>query len=465
MTTKELLRRSAIFASLPDEDLDRLIQLGEPLIVCAGDVLMTEGSPGGSVQLALEGEYDITKRSGQRDVVLARRGPGEIFGEISLFDESPRTASVRAIGDGRLLEFSQTAFQQALFANPPALLAMLRTITARLRNTESMLRQSEKMASLGTLAAGVAHELNNPAAAAQRAAARLRGALAEWYRLNLGLSALALEGDQLAAVYRLRDDVDQRRAQQPLLDPLARSDREAEVETWLEARGVESAWEIASTLVAAGWDPTVLDRLTDDIAPAQLAVVARWLAASSTVDALVAEVGESAHRISEIVKAVKAYSYLDQAPVQDVDVREGIENTLVFLRHKLNGIKVTRDYAADLPRIEAFGSELNQVWTNLLDNAADALQGTGEIGIRACKQEKSVVVQIVDNGPGIPPELQSRIFDPFFTTKPPGVGTGLGLHITYNIVAQKHRGQIGVISRPGATVFQVTLPIRMKSDA
>jgi signal transduction histidine kinase len=218
-------------------------------------------------------------------------------------------------------------------------------------------------------------------------------------------------------------------------------------------------------LVSLGWGTEQLDELAAEFSPEQLRVVVPWLANGSSAYTLLDEVQSSAERISEIVKAVKTYSYLDQAPIQQVDIHDSLQNTLVILKHKLKtGVDVTRDYAPDLPRIEAYGSELNQVWTNLIDNAIDAMQGKGEITIRTYARSDSVIVQISDNGPGIPPDIQQRIFEPFFTTKGPGTGTGLGLHIVYNIVVDKHHGQITLTSKPGETCFQVTLPVKLARE-
>lgn len=461
--SKEFLRRLPLFAGLSEEDLDQLYQMAEPVFVPAGQLLMEEGTEGDALYVVLDGEYEVTKRSGQQEIVLAVRGAGEVIGEISLLSKAPRNASVRMLQDSHLLKISQTMFQDLLASSPSAVLAILNTVTARLRSTESMLMQHEKMAALGTIAAGLAHELNNPAAALRRSASQLRDTLAEWQRLTLELAALTFDQRQTEAVRTLREEMTQRATVSCSLDPLARCDAESDLQDWLEARGVDQAWDLAPTLVEFGWDADALKKSTETFSDEQLAVVMPWLASGSAAATLLNELGTSAERISEIVKAVKTYSYLDQAPIQEVDVHEGLENTLVILRHKLkHGINVTRDYAKGLAHIEAYASELNQVWTNLIDNAIDAMDGRGELLIRTYPKDDRVVVEIADNGPGIPPEIQSRIFDPFFTTKAPGVGTGLGLHIVYNIIVDKHHGRIQVNSRPGETCFQVTLPTRLE---
>jgi signal transduction histidine kinase len=456
----EFLRRLPLFARVDPQDLEWLLNSAEHVDVPSGQILMREGDSGGSLYIVLEGEFEITKRSGQRELVLAVRGAGEVIGEMSLLDQSPRSATVRALRDSRLLMIGQEPFRQLLSKSPSATLAILHTITSRLRHTESMLRQSEKMAALGTLAAGLAHELNNPAAAVRRSAAQLRDVFAEWQRLNGDLAALALEPEQAAQVEALGHATIQRAASPVNLDPLTRSDREGELQAWLEDHGVSQAWQVAPALVTFGWDARALQELgswTD----AQWSVIAQWLAAGSTLYALLDEIGTSAERISEIVQAVKSYSYLDQAPVQEVDIHAGLESTLVMLRHKLYpGVQIIREYAPDLPRIEAYASELNQVWTNIIDNSVDAMKGKGRLTLRTYLQDNRIVVEIEDNGPGIPVEIQSRIFEPFFTTKPPGAGTGLGLHISYNII-QKHRGQIQIQSGPGNTLFRITLPLRL----
>lgn len=460
MTVDEL-RRISFFADLATEDLEQLCQMARTVSVDSGELVFEEGSPGDALYVILDGELEVTKRQDGQTVVLALRRAGELVGEMSLLEQAPRSASVRALRESRLLVVSQAAFQTLLSCSPSAHLTILRTVTSRLRSTESMLVQNEKMASLGTLAAGLAHELNNPAAAIRRSVSQLRDALAQWQRTTTELGALA-EPRQTEIVNALHETTVKRRAAPMVSDPLALSDQETELEDWLENNGVEQAWELAPVLVALGWDRDELARMAEPFSAAQQAVVLRWLASSSSVYGLLGEVGTSAEAISEIVKAVKMYSYLDQAPIQEVDVRESLETTLVILRPKLKArISITRDFADDTPRIEAYGSELNQVWTNIIDNAIGATHGRGELVLRTYTEGGDVVVEIVDNGPGIPPEVQRRIFDPFFTTKDPGVGTGLGLHIAYNIVVHKHHGQIQVASRPGETRFRVVLPVRL----
>jgi signal transduction histidine kinase len=291
----------------------------------------------------------------------------------------------------------------------------------------------------------------------------LRETLSEWERLGVDLGRLTFTPEQSEKLGALREAMKAHAGTPPALDPLDRSDQEQEVETWLQERDIDQAWEVSPMLVSFGWDVGELDEIAGHFSSEQVPLVISWLAYGCSAHALLDEVGKGAQRISEIVKAVKNYSYLDQAPVQQVDLHKGLDDTLVILKHKLkSGITIKREYAPDLPRIEAYASELNQVWTNIIDNAADAMHGEGEITLRTYAKGDDVVVEITDNGPGIPLEVQPHIFEAFYTTKPQGVGTGLGLHIAYNIVADKHNGRIEIVeSKPGATTFRVTLPIRL----
>ena len=456
------LRQVPLLADLSEEDLEQLYQMAETVSIPAGELVLREGDPGDSLYVVLDGELEVTKRHGRQEVLLAVYKAGQFFGEMALLEQTPRSASVRTLQGSRLLVISQVAFQTLLSCSPSAPLKILHTVTSRLRSTESMLIQNEKMAALGTLAAGLAHELNNPAAAIRRSAAQLRDTLAEREHMAAQLGALANDPHQKEMLNALQAETTKHTTTQALYDPLALSEQEDQLQEWLEDHSVGHAWELAPVLVSSGWTGDELQQLADHFSPIQLPLVVRWLAANCSVYGLLEEVGKSAEAMSEIVKAVKTYSYLDQAPIQEVDVRESLENTLVLLRPKIKaGVSITRDYADDVPRIEAYGSELNQVWTNIIDNAIDAMQAQGELALHICAKDSDVIVEIIDNGPGIPAELQPRIFEPFFTTKAPGAGTGLGLHIAYNIVVHKHHGQIKVASEPGETRFRVVLPVQL----
>jgi len=325
---------------------------------------------------------------------------------------------------------------------------------------ELVLRQSEKLATLGRLSAGMAHELNNPAAAARRGAALLEHAIADLQRDQLNLGALALS-DLVKAELATMDRAVRDRALAPKrLDALALSDREEEIGNWLATNGIASSPDTAAALAEMGYELKDLGELIDRFPLDARVPLVSWLASTYTVYALLGDIGQGAARVSETVDALKAYSYMDRAPVQIIDVREGLENTLIMLRSRLrDAVTVRREYASNLPRIQAYGSELNQVWTNIIDNAIDAMNGKGEIRLRTRLRDGWVDVDLEDNGPGIPEALQSRVFDPFFTTKPPGSGTGLGLSISHNIVVQKHHGRLSLDSRPGLTRFTVSLPV------
>ena len=460
--SKDALRRLPLFAGLSDEDLERLYHMAEPVFIPGGRRFIQEGEPGDTLYIVLDGEVEVTKRQGGQDVVLAVRGDGEFFGEMSLLDGAPRNASLQTLRDSHLLAISQAAFGTLLSSSPSAPLSMLHTVTTRLRSTQSTLMQHEKMAALGTMAAGLAHELNNPAAAIRRNASSLIEALPRLERLTTDLGKLQLSAEAAAAVEALRAEASRLAALPQTVDPLERSDREDELLEWLEDADIGNAWEIAPVLASFGWRQEDLAASIEPFSEDERAVILPWLASRLAAQDLLQGVQTSAETISQVVTAVKAYSYLDQAPVQNIDLHAGLENTLVILRHKTRaGVRIMREFDETLPPIEAYGSELNQVWTNLIDNAIDAMHGEGEIVIRtSMPSEDKVLVEIIDSGPGIPADLQARIFEPFFTTKGPGAGTGLGLHIAYNIV-ERHHGRLEVQSEPGRTVFRVTLPVHL----
>lgn len=457
----EFLRRVPLFAGMPQDDLATLCASLEEVRLPSGEQLFAEGDPGDKAYIIKEGLLEILKNADGREMLLNTCKEGDVIGEMALLESRPRSASVRARTDTSLLAISKAEFDRLLHTNLTATRTMFYTVVGRLRQMQSSIQHSEKMAQLGTLSAGVAHELNNPAAAVARGAEQLQGALSRLDEAQTALGQLHLAPPQRAALDRLRIRAQELAVSPPEIEPLARSDREYEVENWLEERSIPDGWELAPGLVNLLLDPAGLDGLAAQFAPEQVGAVLRWFHAVHNAQSLLYEVRQGAGRISDIVKALKSYAYLDQAPSQMVDLHEGLDNTLIILRHKLKqGITVRRQYDPDLPRIQAYGSDLNQVWTNIIDNAADALNGQGEVTIRTRREgESQVAVEIEDNGPGIPPEIQKRIFDPFFTTKPPGKGTGMGLDISYRIIVRKHRGDIRVESRPGRTCFTVVLPV------
>jgi PAS domain S-box-containing protein len=330
----------------------------------------------------------------------------------------------------------------------------------QLQEIQNQLIMQEKMASLGKLSAGMAHELNNPAAAAQRGAEQLQEIFCQLRDAYLKIGELNLEQKQLDQVKALGQLAKDRARQLDDMDALTRSDRESEMEDWLDEKGVETAWQLAPMLVSLGYNQGEIHTLSETFSPRQFIVVIEWLSYTYTIHSLLSEISLGTGRIVEIVKALKTYTFMDQAPLQFVNVHEGLDNTLIILKNKLKkGITVHREYAIDLPTIPAYGGELNQVWSNIIDNAIEAMDGQGDLTLRTRKEDPWVVVEIEDNGTGIPEEVQAKVFDPFFTTKPPGKGTGLGLNISRNLIVQKHQGQITVFSEPGKTRFTVWLPI------
>ena len=337
----------------------------------------------------------------------------------------------------------------------------LRDLEKAYLRQEVMLRQSEKLATLGRLSAGMAHELNNPIAAIQSGAQQLQASFHRHLEAETRLAHLSDQPDQAERVRTLLHVVEARADHRTDLDPLERSDREERLSAWLDEHDVAESWELAPDLVNGGMDVAALEGLSALCGEAALPAALAWIVSSNAILDVQGEIADAAQRISAIVKALKTYTYLDRAPVQNVDVHEGLESTLVMLRARLRGVTIRREYAAGLSLIEAYSSELNQVWTNLIDNAAAVLQGGGELTLTTRGADDAVIVEIRDSGPGIPETVQPLVFDPFFTTKPPGEGTGLGLNISHNIVVKRHGGEITLRSRPGETVFSVRLPLRL----
>jgi signal transduction histidine kinase len=456
----DALRTTPLFSSLAEGDLERLLALAVPVSLREGELLIEEGTDGEALFVVVAGELEVTRHSAGDDLPIARVGRGALLGEVDALEGGNHTASARALGDVRALCIPRAALRELLASQPDAALAVIRSVTGRLRSTETRLRQREKLAGLGTLAAGLAHELINPASAIRRGVTSLGEALDARQRARAAVEEVGVSAGQLRAIRRMAPP-----NAPPRIDARARAGHADVMGSLLADLPLEDPHGTASTLAAAGWEPPALRDTLADLERRQAAAVVVWLAAGYTVDELLAEVRLAADRISEIVTAVKEYA-LDRAPIQRVDVRAGIDNTLLMLRHRLKpGIHVHREYAADLPRIEAYGSELNQVWTNLVDNAADAMRGRGELRIRARRAgDGGVLVTMCDSGPGIAADVLPHLFEPFFTTKPAGQGMGLGLHIAYSVVS-RHGGRIEVTSEPGSTCFDVSLPAILERPA
>jgi signal transduction histidine kinase len=453
------LRNSPIFQGLSDEELKQLMDMAEPVPLRAGDLLIRQGEPGDAAYVLIKGDFEVQKQSGQSLIKIDVRNPGDVVGEMALLSRTPRSASILAKTDAEALRIPQEAFEKLLRSSTTAAMAVLHWVMARLNQNESLLHQQEKMAALGTMSAGLAHELNNPAAAAQRSASQSKEIQSRWLKLTHQIERVAFQENQTAWLDGFIEEAS-RRFESPLkIDALEKIDLVDQLQAWLEASGIESAWELAPAMVNFGWSSESLEKLKNHLSRSLFALSIQWLGTGCSMMSLLSEVLQTTDRISQIVRAVKSYTYLDQAPLLEVDVHEGLESTLVIMQHKLKkGVTIKREYSPNLPRIEAYASELNQVWTNIIDNAVDAMHRKGEIRIKTYEEDHHVIVEIADNGPGIPKDIQSRIFEPFFTTKAPGQGTGLGLHISHDIIANRHHGQLLVESKPGETKFKIILP-------
>src|SRR5229473_2649198 len=454
-TDLQRVRSTPLFAGLTDAQLGCL-EPGELIEAPVGTVLASEEERTGFFHVILEGEVRASRTYDRQSILLGVNKPGNYLGETMLLLDIPWVATLRVSKSARLFRLNEESFWRMLATCQSVARDIFRSASSRMRNLEGYSQQREKLASLGTMAAGLAHELNNPAAAARRAAAHLQETTDKVQSFLCQLSK-ALDPEDWQYLLNAAQAASERKA--PELEHLARSDRAESVAHWLDAHGVAGAWHLAPTLVNAGLDSVWLAKLTDRLPPASHADALCWLEARLNLKSLVSQVDQSTTRIAELVKAVKSYSYMDQSPMQEVDIHEGIESTLTMLGHKLKNVTLNRAFDRSVPRITAYGSELNQVWTNLIDNAIAAVNGAGKICIGTCREDDQLVVEIVDDGPGIPPDVQSRMFEPFFTTKSVGSGTGLGLIISNRIVGDRHGGEIEFESRPGETRFKVRLPI------
>jgi signal transduction histidine kinase len=448
---------SILFPTLQETHLAKLTECGLIVTLSPGEVLFREGDTTHSFYVVLDGEIKITKQLGAEELLITIHRRGEFTGDLAMLTGGICQATASSINISKVIKFDD--FKELLKGCPDSVDLFIPTLAERSKELEVRLRQQEKLAALGKLSAGLAHELNNPAAAGRRAAKQLFSAIADFQA-----QMLDLRGKHFAAEHRqlLQDLQKQAMAQQGKLklSPLEQSDREDALGDWLEEQNVANSWQLASTLVTAGIEPANLEPLVAAMSSEAFNEALIWLEATLTMNDLVGEVEQSTSRISDLVTAIKNYSYMDRGDLQEVDLHEGLDNTLQILHHKLKyGVKVDREYSPDIPKISAYGSKLNQVWTNLIDNAIDGMNGKGELTIRTGLENNCILVEITDNGSGISPEIKARIFEPFFTSKDVGKGTGLGLDISRRIVVQDHKGNIRFDSQPGKTNFQVRLPI------
>src|ERR1700678_456880 len=456
MVEKAELLRVPAFADLPDDQIDWFISQSQELTLKAGDVYARQGDPADAMFVILEGRLQGRGELSGETVVFDLEA-GDVTGVLPFSRMKQFTVGGRAETESPALGFPASLFPELVQKMPELTKRLVGLMADRIRETTRMEQQRDRLASLGKLSAGLAHELNNPASAAKRATSQLRDVLTKIRDASHELGSRDLTAAQRAEIEKLETAFVQ--SDDPPPDPLALSDLEEQIDSLLRSHGQNDLWQMAADLARKNVKPEALESLFANLDPETARAALVRIAASVEIATLLNEIESGTSRISDLVRAIKEYTYMDQTPLQNVDIVKSLETTLTILNHKLkHGVTVERDYQKIPLLVNSFGSELNQVWTNLIDNAIDAMNGEGKLKIRTYRDDEWVVVEIIDNGPGIPADVGAHIFEPFFTTKGVGQGTGLGLDTVQRIV-KKHRGNIQVSSKPGQTRFQVWLPL------
>ena len=463
LCTEELLKLE-LFNKLTSDRLEWICDRATHFELPKGKTLVKEGDEHRGFLILTSGTIGITRRSEGVEMPIGQHEAPSFFGEIQIMTDDLVPVTLRAFTDCQIHEISSADFLTLVHECRDFERTVFRTIQKRVQGLQSFIQNREKMAALGTLSAGLAHELNNPTAAVVRSLKDITPAMLELQRMNLVYGQRNVDDEHTAKWLKVRDDGYDFIANNDS-DPLEMMDREDALLDWLEDYGVADAWKLAEPLAAGNVEPQLLDRLMErwrDDTTELRDMGLRWLALSFEVMTMIKSGLRGAERVSELVQSMRSYSHLDRGAKQQVDVHQGIEDTLQLLSHKLKqGVKVKRTYDRNLPCILAFGSELNQVWTNLIDNSIQAMSEKGDLEIITAGKGDRIIVQVIDSGLGIPPEIKSRIFEPFFTTKTVGEGSGLGLDNVRRIVENRHRGSITVDSKPGRTCFNVCLPVNI----